>query len=53
LGRDLRPRGLRLGGRRSALATVGHELVELGLVLGEAQPVEEVAELLLLLFEAL
>src|SRR5687767_9848259 len=35
------------------VAAVGHELVELGLVLGLAQAVEEIAELLLLFLEAL
>jgi hypothetical protein len=33
--------------------TFGHELIELGLVLGKAQPLEELAELALLFFEAL
>src|ERR1043166_3444167 len=37
--------------RRGAVAPLGHELVELGLVLGEAQPVEEVAEFALLVLE--
>src|SRR5690242_14034413 len=36
---------------RAAVAHLGHELVELGLVLGLAQPVEKLAELALLLFE--
>src|SRR5690348_11072344 len=36
---------------RRALAQFGHELVELGLVLGEAQAVEEGAELLLLFLQ--
>ena len=40
----------RLGGGR-AIAPLVHELVELGAVLGGAQPVEEVAELALLLVE--
>ena len=40
----------RLGGGR-AVAPLVHELVELGAVLGGAQPVEEVAELALLLVE--
>src|SRR3954452_20913892 len=35
-----------------AAAALVEELVELGLVAGEAEPVEEVAELLLLLLEA-
>src|SRR6266404_1098708 len=34
------------------VAAIGHELVELGLVLGEAQFVQEALELALLLFEA-
>src|SRR3954471_13811257 len=33
------------------MAPLGHELVERGLVLGEAQPIKEVAEFALLLFE--
>src|SRR5205807_4020090 len=37
--------------RGGAIATVGHELIELGLVLGGAQPLQEFAELALLLFE--
>jgi hypothetical protein len=37
--------------RRRALAQFGHELVELSLVLGEAQPVQEGAKLLLLFFQ--
>src|SRR5215475_10060123 len=47
--------GLRLGLRAAfgAAAAVGHELVELGLVLGLAQALEELAELALLLFEPL
>ena len=46
---------LRLGirRRRRARPVLGHELVELFLVLGVAQPVEEVLELVLLFFEAL
>src|SRR5258708_31802874 len=42
--------GRRLGGGR-AVAALGHELVELGAVLGRAQLVEIVAELALLLIE--
>ena len=42
--------GGRVGGGR-AIAALVHELVELGAVLGGAQPVEEVAELALLLVE--
>ena len=34
-------------------APLGHELIELGAVPGEAQPRKEILELLLLLFEAL
>src|SRR5215475_16011617 len=47
--------GLRLGLRAAfgAAAAVGHELVKLGLVLGLAQALEELAELALLLFEPL
>src|SRR5262249_39978612 len=37
--------------RRLAVATLGHELIELLLVLREAQPLEEVTEFALLLFE--
>jgi len=39
--------------RRAAapIAPFGHELIELGLVLGGAQPIEELAELLLLFLE--
>src|SRR5579875_3518212 len=44
---------LRLRRRRlAAAAALGHELVELGLVLGVAQPVEKFHELALLLLEA-
>src|SRR5688572_3079889 len=43
-------RALRRG--RRAVATLGHELVELGLVLGLAQAVEEALEFLLLILEA-
>src|SRR5947209_3514381 len=39
----------RVGSR--AIAPLGHELIELVLVLGEAQPIEEVAELALLFFQ--
>ena len=46
----VRPGRLRLG---RALAPLGHELIEFGAVLGEAQPPEEVLELALLVFEAL
>src|SRR3954454_20889125 len=42
-------RGRRFRGVRTA--AVGHGMVELGLVLGEAQALEELEELLLLLFE--
>ena len=35
----------------AAAATLGHELVELGLVLGHAQSAEEVLKITLLLFE--
>src|ERR1044072_3991826 len=35
-----------------AVAALGHELIELLLVLGKAQPVEEIAKLALLFFEA-
>src|SRR5712671_2186596 len=50
LWRDLVLRRLR---RRAApVAPVRHELIELGLVLGGAQAVEEIAELLLLVLEA-
>src|SRR5689334_4308169 len=38
---------------RGAIAAFGHELVELGLVLGEAQPVEKLPEFLLLVLETL
>src|SRR5689334_429313 len=41
---------LRLGALRARTA-VGHELIELGAVLGEAQALEELDELALLLFE--
>ena len=43
----MRLRGLRLG----PVAALGHELIELGLVLGEAQPVQELTELALLVFQ--
>src|ERR1700742_3127056 len=39
-------------GRRRVLPALGHELVELGLVLGEAQAVEEGGEIALFLFQA-
>src|SRR5258705_7741231 len=42
----------RLRRRAAPVAPVRHELVELGLVLGGAQAVEELPELLLLVFEA-
>src|SRR5579863_8860682 len=38
---------------RLTVAPFGHELIEFGLVLGEAKPIEEIAELALLLFEPL
>src|SRR3954451_8056720 len=37
--------------RRGAPGTIGHKLVELGLVLGLAEPLEEIEEFLLLVFE--
>jgi hypothetical protein len=37
--------------RRISVTPLGHELVELGPVLGEAQPVEEFAELALFLLQ--
>src|SRR6202035_825308 len=40
-------------GRRRTLLVLGHELVELFLVLGVAQPIEEILEFGLLLLEAL
>src|ERR1051325_5605880 len=44
--------GLRLTRRRRrTVAPFGHELVELGFVLGHAQPGEEIAKLALLLFK--
>src|SRR5437764_4693445 len=43
--------GLRAGRAGRAAAAVGHELIELGLVLGVAQPLQELLELALLLFE--
>ena len=46
-GSALRLRSVRL----RAVAPLGHELIEFGLVLGEAQPIDEVAELALLVFE--
>src|SRR5262245_57400072 len=46
LGRRGRPRGW-------SVAPLGHELVELGLVLGEAQPLQKLTELALLLLETL
>src|ERR1700722_5510333 len=42
----------RRGWRSRGTAAIGHELVELGLVLGEAQAFEEAREVLLLLFQA-
>src|SRR5262252_2301932 len=38
-------------GRRGAVAALGHELVELGLILGHAQALEEFAEFALLVLE--
>src|SRR5271165_6894518 len=46
----------RLGSRlrlKWALSPLGHELIELGAVFGEAQPREEILELALLVLEAL
>src|ERR1041385_3526037 len=43
---------LRSAGRTLGAAALGHELVELGLILCMAQPLEEFAEFLLLLFQA-
>jgi hypothetical protein len=40
-------------GRRAAIAPLGHELVELFLVLGHAQPTQELAEFTLLFFQPL
>src|SRR6476646_4560916 len=40
-------------GRRAAIAPLGHELVELFLVLGHAQPTQELAKFALLLFQPL
>ena len=37
----------------AAVASIGHELIELRFILGKAQSVEEVAEFALLFFEAL
>src|SRR6185312_1669219 len=45
------PSALRRGRRRVRTAALGQELIELGLVLGKAQAVEEAAELALFLFE--
>ena len=45
--------GLPIRRRGRARAVLGHELVELFLVLGVAQPIEEILEFGLLLFEAL
>jgi len=42
-----------VGGRRRTRAVLRHELVELFLVLGVTQPIEEILEFGLLLFEAL
>src|SRR5580692_10857065 len=42
---------LRRRGRLRAVAPVGHELVELGLVLGHTQALEEFAKLALLVLE--
>ena len=48
---ELRLRRRRRIGRAGAVAALGHELIELGLVAGEAQPLEEFLELALLFFE--
>ena len=43
--------GFRAGRTGAAAAAIGHELIELGLVLGVAQALQEFPELALLLFE--
>src|SRR4029078_9903204 len=50
-GKQHRRSVLRGGVRRGPVAPIRHELVELGLVLGHAQAVEECAELALLFLE--